>query len=148
MTRTAFSFRVLGHATGKARPRVVRGHAFTPKRTLDAEFAVKLHALSARPPAWPLAAESYSVDVSIYERRGKGGGRRGPPPDLDNVAKMILDALIGVAFADDRQVDVIVVARSWTPGAPSTLVTVRRYLSTEHADARLATAWLDPTEAT
>lgn len=137
---TAFSFRIPGHAVGKGRPRLARGHGgvVTPKRTRSAERSAQLLALAARPRSWPLTAESYSVELDVFERRG-AGGRRGPPPDVDNVVKLVLDALHGVAFDNDRRVDRIGATRVRTTGTPCVVVTVRHAVD--------AATWRDPTEA-
>lgn len=127
MTDAVFTFRVPGHCVGKGRPRVVAGgrRTFTPPKTEAYERSVALLARAARPRGWPLEADTYSVELAIYERLGKGGGRRGPPPDVDNVGKAVLDGLIGSAYADDGLVNRLVIDRWSTTGQPCVLVTVR-----------------------
>ena len=151
MTKLAFSFRVPGHAVGKARPRVTSRGTFTPPTVTKAEKAVQLFALAARPRGWPLTSPSYAVELDVYERSGKGG-RRGVRPDVDNVGKLVLDALHGVAYANDVAVDDVRFTRHRTDGTPCVLVTVHRSEDPE-ALARGAVCWIadakvnpDPTE--
>ena len=104
---------------GKARPVVTRHGTFTPKETRDYEVAVAkafseglFHAYA--PGAWPMdgtcevfIAAHYPVPKS-WSRKKKllayAGGIAPGKPDIDNVVKLILDGLNGVAFNDDRQV--------------------------------------------
>jgi len=111
------TFIVPGAAAGKGRPRVAvcGGHAraYTPTKTRTREGIVAslcMDAMQGRP------AFSGPVDVSIYveapipaswtkRRRAEAWGRPCPvKPDLDNIIKLYLDAINGIAFADDKQV--------------------------------------------
>jgi Holliday junction resolvase RusA-like endonuclease len=120
-----------GKAQGKDRPRFVRatGRVYTPAETLRAEERIR--------NAWSKAGGSVmvgplSVFIVVSTPRPKGhylkggelsaeGRRRRFPdnqkPDLDNVAKLCLDALNGAAFKDDVQVTQMYVHRVWSsPG--------------------------------
>ncbi len=109
------AFTIPGEAVGKGRPRMTRaGHAFTPQKTRNAEAHVKLiagQAMQGRapiehpvhveiaiecliPPSWP--RKKHALAVLNVLRPGK--------PDIDNVVKLILDALNGIALVDDKQV--------------------------------------------
>jgi Holliday junction resolvase RusA-like endonuclease len=108
---------------GKERPRVVRANigvgaaralasqgfagpktvTFTPARTVACEEAIKIEYIAQT----GRRLFSGRVAVSI----GFTGGRI----DIDNGIKTVLDALNGVAYADDRQVDVVS-ARRLTKG--------------------------------
>lgn len=109
------SFEIPGRPVPKARPRVTKtGHAYTPKSTQDYEKAVRL--------SWYKAAGRYkypqgtplSVAIIAYFQIPKNTPKKriaetlAQPytsrPDLDNVAKAILDALNGVAYDDDAQI--------------------------------------------
>lgn len=94
---------------GKQRPRVSKdGHVYTPKATRDEEkrirdawvkrfgatglsgaLAVSVTAHSPAPKSWPnrLLGSAWTTRV-----------------DCDNVAKLCLDSLNGVAWADDAQI--------------------------------------------
>lgn len=52
--------------------------------------------------------------------------QRGNYGDLDNYQKTILDALNGIAWADDRQVEVITASRLWVKGEEKTVVSVEQ----------------------
>ena len=89
------SFIVPGRPVPKGRPRVVRGHAFTPAATVAAERKIALIAriAGARPIGGPVSIRAIFI---FADRRTRG--------DVDNLSKLALDALNGVAFKDDRQV--------------------------------------------
>lgn len=91
----AVEFTVMGAPVSKERPRFGRGRrTYTPARTLIYERAVRLSALSAgvRRASGPVAVE---LRLYLPDARAR---------DVDNLAKSILDALNGVAYADDSQV--------------------------------------------
>ena len=114
-------FSVPGPPQGKARPRVVKNHsgksiAYTPEKTKRYEELVKW--------SYKNAARGFSfndwdylkVDVLIYHKPPlsttvkkralmiTGEIRPAKKPDADNIVKIILDALNGVAYKDDVQV--------------------------------------------
>ena len=91
-----YSFEMPGDPVPKGRPRIGKGgHAFTPQRTRDAEAAFGWAAKAAAllgPLAGPLRVE---VTFALENRRRV---------DLDNLAKLALDALNGLWWADDSQI--------------------------------------------
>lgn len=107
-------FTVYGKIVGKARPRVVRGHAYIPKPTRDAQNRVRdafltadarkvggpvkltLETFRALPKSRPKKIES---EPDVYK------------PDCDNIAKLVLDALNGLAYDDDNQVTQLTVIK-------------------------------------
>ncbi len=102
---------------GKGRPRVVRNYGqtqvYTPDATANAEKVIQVEALRAgvRPLDGPVAVEiivRHRAPKSLNRvQRGKAlNGDLLPTrkPDLDNVAKLVLDSLNGRAWADDAQV--------------------------------------------
>lgn len=105
------SFSVPMRPTPKERPRVGQGRAWTPKRTRDAEEAVRAASKAVRPiPAGaPFSAEVLSVYARPPGHLKKDGslsalGLRHPYPrgaDVDNLAKLVLDSLQGHLFDDD-----------------------------------------------
>jgi Holliday junction resolvase RusA-like endonuclease len=101
--KTQFSFRLEGPPVSKARPRVTLRGTYTPAKTRTGEKALKLVAQSRRPADWPMD-ERYMLTIIV----GVDNNRRA---DCDNFAKLILDALIGVAYRDDSQVDVLWIQR-------------------------------------
>ena len=66
--------------------------------------------------------ERLKADGSVRDAAPTIPGRR--CGDADNIAKAVLDALNGLAFADDADVVTLVVHRRWTTGTPHAVVTV------------------------
>ena len=106
---TEFSFTVLGDPISKGRPRAVHGgQGFTPKRTRDAETLVRNTFKLAYPDATPITGPvRILVHCYMATRRNK---------DLDNMVKLVTDALNRVAYIDDGQITVIA-ARKIEPTA-------------------------------
>lgn len=100
----SYSFRVEGRPVPKARPRVARGHAYTPQRTKDYEELVRI--------AYKIA-HGTKIDGAVYmkirvvykaPKKSLLYHDRTKKPDLDNIAKSIMDGLNGIAYEDDSQV--------------------------------------------
>ena len=112
------SFAVFGKVMGKGRPRFTRGgHAYTPKATRDYEKALR-EAYENAPgrPSEPFSGPK-AVCIMTYRQLPKSTPKsviREPDthkPDADNVAKIVLDALNGVAWLDDAQVTSLTVVK-------------------------------------
>jgi Holliday junction resolvase RusA-like endonuclease len=99
---------------GKARPRFTRfGHAYTPESTARAEAMIGYAARNVLRGKQP-AAGPVRVSITAYVQLPASTSKRkafvmlGSPvckkPDADNIAKLVLDALNGVAWVDDKQV--------------------------------------------
>ena len=112
MTRV-LAFTVDGNPVGKARARVVDGHAFTPKKSKDYENRVQVAIMASGGRLY--FDEGVSVSIYIYHPRpnshfNKRGLKATAPtlplckPDLDNVVKSILDAMNGLVYNDDKQI--------------------------------------------
>lgn len=107
---------------GRARQRFVNGMVitYTPGATVKAQKAIK-EAITRRNliPFEPLVP--LKLSVTFYRQKSKWLRRRETmpfrKPDLDNYLKLLLDALNGVAFADDAQITTIIVKKRWTPGS-------------------------------
>jgi Holliday junction resolvase RusA-like endonuclease len=87
---------VSGNPIPKARPRVVDGHAYTPKRTLEWESNIS--------KAWQYKYNNvfmFASDLCITLRFYRDTKIRA---DYDNLAKAATDALNGVAYRDDSQI--------------------------------------------
>lgn len=111
-----FLFIIPGPPKGKARPRVVNNHAYTPDATVQYERLVQA--------CWERAAGDWMADkdqpvvlyvVAFYpipesdskkmkERKLRNYVLPTKKPDIDNVLKIIMDGLNGVAYYDDKQV--------------------------------------------
>ena len=117
-----------GAPVGKGRPRVaVQGghaHAYTPQRTKDYEWLVQ-KCFAAQKCAVMPRGEALSVTVEAVcpvpesatkkQRAEMLEGRTLPTkkPDADNVLKIILDALNGVAYEDDRQIVALAIRKTY-----------------------------------
>lgn len=111
-------FVVLGEVRGKMRPKASSfgGHAkvYTPSKQIEYENWVRLCYQKAYPDAKPMEG-SICAHISVLMRVPKSASKKKrdamlageikptKKPDLDNCIKQ-LDALNGVAFADDSQI--------------------------------------------
>lgn len=117
---------------GKARPRVVTRYgqsiAYTPKKTKVAEKIIALNARDAMlaqnfnriPSGTPITAliDAYygipkSATKKFKEKCLDGSIMPTKKPDADNIAKLVLDALNGIAFDDDSQVTELIVRKHY-----------------------------------
>lgn len=130
------SFKIPGRVGGKGRPRftVVDGQprAFTPAKTRSTEAMVRDFAEQAMGGS-PLLEGAVQVSIQVNLERPKSWTRKkidaNPfptgKPDLDNVVKLIGDALNGVVWRDDSQISELYVSRNFTSGGESTEVCIR-----------------------
>lgn len=111
---------IWAEAITKGRPRVTRtGRAYTPERTKEWEEFVaweykkaqaegRANPLIESEPVRAFLGFFYQVPKSYSAKRRiacqNGSEAFTKHPDLDNLAKAILDALNGIAYKDDRQV--------------------------------------------
>ena len=89
----------------KRRPRFTKsGHTYTDPKTKAEEEAI------AKKYNGPKYRGCVSVEVDIYPRMPKGTPKKlnslpaMKKPDVDNVLKVVMDALQGKAYDDDKQV--------------------------------------------
>ena len=115
---------VKGKPRGKERPRVGRGgHIYTPKNTKEYEYhirncfldQVKDHTITDKPiylyldirlkiPKSKTISEKNRLCKGIYASK---------KPDIDNVEKVVLDALNKVAYEDDAQCVAVFKIKRW-----------------------------------
>lgn len=125
-----------GEPTGKARARVTRaGFAYTPAKTKNAEAYIKLLATQemrgrARFEG-PVAVTMRTVmePAASWSKKRQalaltGGERPTKKPDIDNVLKLIKDALNGIVYRDDSQVVQVYAEKVYGPQA-LTVVTIK-----------------------
>lgn len=114
---------VTGKIRGKARPRICRGHAFTPKDTVQYEKLVRdcykeQDGRYLEGAVRALIIAYYKIPKSYSKKRVQairdGLGKPTKKPDADNIAKVILDSLNGVAYKDDSQIIELIVIKRYT----------------------------------
>ena len=116
---------IYGEPQGKGRPRFTkRGNfvsTYTPKETLSYENLVKVEYIKQSGKYYDdkeLTCEIHAyfgIPKSISKKKAElmkqKEIRPTKKPDVDNIAKIILDALNGVAFKDDTQVVNLIVRK-------------------------------------
>jgi Holliday junction resolvase RusA-like endonuclease len=116
MTRTLVAdFIVKGEPVAKQRARIVNGHSYTPAKTVDAEELMQWAYVGVRSGYIADRENSFVVEASFF----CGNKRR---KDVDNLLKLCLDALNGVAWKDDSQVTEIFARKSFVPKADARTV--------------------------
>lgn len=129
-----FRIEIPGAPVSKARPRVCRYGTYTPKKTIDAEKHIQECWDSAygnlKPSDKPL-----SVMIAFYMPIPKNtpkktrelmlGGRHWhtKKPDMDNLAKTVLDGLNKAAYIDDSQIVFLSTKKEYSE-TPKTVVWV------------------------
>jgi Holliday junction resolvase RusA-like endonuclease len=106
----AVRFHVLGAPIPKGRPRAYHAgehiRMYTPATTADWERSIREQARVHRPAQ--LLDGPLAIELTFYRLRPKSAPRRitlpATRPDLDNLAKAVLDALRGVIYRDDAQI--------------------------------------------
>lgn len=135
----AVRFIVPGEPKGKARPRVFtnkegKSQAVTPQNTLSYENLVRwvfTNTMEARKLQGEIEAKivaMYPIPKNMTKKNRQliDEGKLHPTkkPDLDNVAKIILDSLNKIAFDDDSQVVRLIVEKHFSD-EPRVEVTLR-----------------------
>ncbi len=110
MVRT---IKIPGRPKGKSRPRFANGHAYTPKTTRDYEkeiaacyqeqdgrkhvggLALTVEAVFKIPESWNKKKKWETINE---------GRRPEVRPDIDNIVKVVMDGLNGIAYEDDSQI--------------------------------------------
>lgn len=117
--------------TGKGRPRFsatkivprdgsrafTKVHVHSPAKTMKAEGTISFVAKrEMRKNDWSAFVDAVKVEIEAvhkyrksWTRKTRDAAREGRlactvKPDIDNIVKLVLDALNGVAFVDDKQV--------------------------------------------
>jgi Holliday junction resolvase RusA-like endonuclease len=107
------SFEIPGKPFGKQRPRHGKGSTYTPKETVNYEAYVKQIYTANNLPymtgqIWADLVIKYDIPKSTSKKDRelmlKGTIRPTKKPDIDNILKIIFDALNGVAYKDDTQI--------------------------------------------
>jgi Holliday junction resolvase RusA-like endonuclease len=112
-----YEFEVVGDIKGKARPRVntYTGTAYTPTPTKDYENLVKQY-FKIKYPRYVALEGRISVKIVAQFKVPKTATKKDKAlieegllsptkkPDIDNIVKIILDAMNKMAFKDDNQI--------------------------------------------
>lgn len=129
---------VPGRAVGKGRPRVSTQHGkvrtYTPEQTVKAENWARACWMDAHGHTLLEGALDVAIVVTVEvpaswskvkrARALAGKIRPGKKPDTDNIAKLYLDGLNGVAWFDDAQIVELRVSKFYGE-APSVVIDVR-----------------------
>lgn len=116
------TFEVPGHPQGKARARTTKFGSYTPEKTVLYENYIKLRyqQVSNYISDKPLEVYIYAYyeppkSTSKKDRQMMLDGKIRPTkkPDIDNIAKVVLDALNGIAYKDDTQIIRLVVYKTY-----------------------------------
>lgn len=102
----------------KGRPRLGKGRTYTPAKTAAYEKALKLFLKRA----WagrPILKGALDLHLSFCLMRPKSVPFKKRPsptvkPDVDNLAKAVLDAANGILWVDDAQICRLTVEKSYT----------------------------------
>lgn len=119
-----YEFEVPGKITGKARPRVntLTGRAYTPGNTKDYEMLIKQY-FKVKYPRYETLEGRIIIKIEAYFEPPKSTSKKQTEqmlenkisptkkPDVDNIAKSILDAMNNFVFKDDNQVSKISVEK-------------------------------------
>lgn len=101
--REPITLTIDGTPIAKGRPRVYRGHGVTPERTRQAEQAIRDTFNRKYPGFQPFEGRLAMTCRFWMPRNGR--------PDLDNLVKLVTDALNGLAYRDDEQIDTVTAYR-------------------------------------
>jgi len=131
------SFVIPGKPTGKGRPKFFRRGNFvgtyTPEKTASYENLVKVIFMeaAAKSSEWKKADRETPIRATIScwtdvpaswsKKKKMAAIWNTKKPDSDNVAKIILDALNGLAFEDDSQVVALDVQKRYGSGQNTTV---------------------------
>jgi len=123
------TFVIAGEVKGKQRPRMTRGgHVYTPTQTREAEAMIAKLGREAMGDR-PLLDGAVTLGITVYtappvsaskaarERMLSGKEHPTKKPDLDNIVKLISDALNGVVYHDDRQIVMLWIIKEYAETA-------------------------------
>ncbi len=116
------SLTILGEPCAQGRPRVgiIAGHArvFDPPKSRSWKGAARVQMEAALNGAAPILAGPVAVTLRLFHKCPTSDHRKTKPaprrwrakrPDLENVAKAVLDAATGVLWRDDAQIASLVI---------------------------------------
>ena len=114
---------------GKQRPRMTRGgHVYTPTETRLAEAKVAKLAREAMGHRMPMSG-AVALNIIVLTEPPKSAGKAEreqmltglkyptKKPDLDNIIKLISDAMNGIVYLDDKQIIFLSVLKQYAAEA-------------------------------
>ena len=122
---SAVSFHVQGEPVAQGRPRVRvhegMAHVYDPAKSRhykkEVSVVARSVAISDMPwtgPVFVRIKAVYALPKSYHRKKHPVGWRvKATKPDVDNIAKTVLDAIQGILIKDDSQV-VVLDVRKWT----------------------------------
>lgn len=129
LTSNSIHFKVPGEPKPHPRPRAttIHGHArlYTPKSTQDRKYNIQKYAKEAYGDKAPYQGlVSMSIHFIMKRPKNKIWKTKAMPrtalshgPDLDNMAKTVMDALNGVIYIDDRQIWYLTISKWMASGS-------------------------------
>jgi Holliday junction resolvase RusA-like endonuclease len=126
---------IKGVPVAKGRPRLSKWGAYTPEATKMAERNLQAQAILFKRPEKPCVAP-VCVEIEFYiaipmsdskrvrERKLSGQELPAKKPDIDNLAKLVLDALNGVYWQDDNQIVQLSLSKQYSE-EPRTVVRIK-----------------------
>lgn len=122
-----YEFEVEGKAVGKQRPRVNMntGMVYTPNKTKDYEFLVQ-QSFKLKYPRFNELTGRVGIEIIAFIKIPKNTSKKSAEkmiageisptkkPDVDNIAKSILDAMNNFVFHDDNEVSKITVEKRYS----------------------------------
>ena len=135
-------FTIPGVARGKQRPRATRqGRVYTPAQTVNAEAYVKMLAVGAMNGEKPFEGAleaTFNISVAIpksFTRRDRERIEKRDlwptsKPDIDNVVKLLCDAMNGICYGDDKQIVDLLVTKSYAANAETVVMITKK--GTDH----------------
>lgn len=116
------TFTIPGQPQGKARARTTKFGSYTPEKTVLYENLIKINYQQVTETYFEgplrIAINAYyepPKSISKKQRAAMLEGTIKPTkkPDIDNIAKVVLDALNGIAYKDDTQVIELTVNKNY-----------------------------------
>lgn len=134
-----YEFEMIGEIVGKARPRMNTrtGRAYTPTNTKMYEYALRQWFIREYPYFKPIETR-VKVTIIAYFDIPKSTSRKKEAemlsesisptkkPDVDNIVKIILDAMNKFAFKDDTQVTKLEIEKKYAK-SPKIYIKIEEY---------------------
>lgn len=122
-----YEFEVEGTIVGKQRPRVnmYTGNVYTPNKTKDYEEWIK-QSFFIKYPKFDIITNRVKIEITAYLKIPKSTSKKMSEkmlddeisplkkPDIDNIAKVVLDAINNYVIKDDIQVSKMSVEKKYS----------------------------------